>query len=323
MRAASGEGPVREADRTHERLSGVPLFRDLDADTVERIARFARRRSYPRDVNIVSLGEPGHALYVVLEGEVDVIYPARSTEFRLGRLGPGECFGEMAILNDMPRSATVRTTGPVEVLVLEREDFERVVREEPAIAMVLLDVLSRRIRNADDQLGGLSERAMRDPLTGLLNRRAFHERLGEEVDRARRYGDPFSLILIDLDRFAVVNDVHGHEVGDVVLEWVGRILVEHTRHADSAYRVGGEEFAVLCPASEGGVARSAAERLVSVVGQATPPLDIDLDITLSAGYASCPAEARSADGIFVTADRALMRAKATGRNRVCGTADLR
>jgi len=271
----------------------------------------------------VQIGDPGHALFVVVAGEVDVIYPARSSEFRLARLGPGECFGEMAILNDMPRSATVRTTGVVEVLQLERQDFEQVVRETPTIAMALLDVLSRRIRNADDQLGGLSEQAMRDSLTGLLNRRAFQERLNEEADRTRRYGDPFSLVLIDLDKFKNINDTLGHDAGDAVLSWVGRVLVEHTRQADSAYRVGGEEFAILCPSSEGEVARAAAERLVSVIAQATPPLDVDLQVTMSAGYASCPTEGRTPDNIFQAADRALLRAKADGRNRVCGPDEIR
>jgi diguanylate cyclase (GGDEF)-like protein len=300
-----------------EYMSRVPLFRELQAEGLERITRRVLHRRVDPDTDIVHIGDPGRALYVIVEGEVDVVYPARSTEFKLARLGPGECFGEMAILNDMPSSATVRSTGPVGLLVLQREDFAEAVRESPRIATVLLEALSVRVRNAYDQLGEMNEQAMRDELTGLLNRRAFHERLGEESDRNRRYGDPFSLVLVDLDRFKTINESLGHNAGDRVLAWVGRILVEHTRSVDSVYRIGGEEFAIICPASEGPFARQAAERLVSVVAQAAPPLAADLQLTMSAGYAACPAEGRSPEQVFQAADRALTRAKADGRNRVC------
>ncbi len=302
-------------------LKGVPLLQSLSDDELDRIAPLVTRERIEAATNIVEIGDPGHALYIVVSGEVDVVYPARSSDFTLARLGPGETFGEMAILNDMPRSATVRSTGPVELFVLEREAFSRVLVDTPSVALKLLEVLSLRIRNADAQLGGLNEKAMRDQLTGLLNRRAFHDRLNEECDRTRRYGEPFSLILIDLDKFKQINDTLGHDSGDLVLGWMGRLLTEHTRQADSAYRIGGEEFAVLCPSSEGEVAARAAERLVSIVAQAKPPLSAELTVTMSAGYASCPAIARTPDEIFQQADRALLRAKADGRNRVCGPPD--
>ena len=90
-----------------EYMSRVPLFRELQAEGLERITSRVGHRRVESDTDIVHIGDPGRALYVIVEGEVDVVYPARSTEFKLARLGPGECFGEMAILNDMPSSATV------------------------------------------------------------------------------------------------------------------------------------------------------------------------------------------------------------------------
>lgn len=303
-------------------LARVPLFRELGPRAVARLARSSTRRQVPADTNIVEVGDPGHALFVVLGGEVDVLYPARSPEFRLARLGPGECFGEMALLNDMPGAATVRSTGAVEVLQLERSAFNQVLEESPTIARALLDVLSRRIQGADDQLGGLSALGMRDPLTRLLNRRAFQERLEEEVNRTRRYGEPFSLVLIDLDRFRKINDDVGQQAGDSILAWVGQILLEHTRQADSAYRVGGEEFAMLCPSSEGEVARAAADRVISVIAQAKPPVEVRMPVTMSAGYVSFPSDSQTPDGAFQAAGRALTWAKRTGRNRVCGPADV-
>ncbi len=298
-------------------LSKVPLLHGLSEDDLRRIAEATRRQSFDTGADIVEIGEPGRSLYLIVEGHVQVLYPARSTDFELARLGPGDFFGEMALLNDRPRSATVRAVDPVDVLVLDKSDFRRILMGSPAVAIQLLEALSIRIRNADEQISGLSDKAMRDALTGLLNRRAFHERMAEEVDRARRYGDQFSLILLDLDHFKSINDGLGHDVGDQVLSWVGRILTEHTRAADAPFRVGGEEFAVLCPATSSSVARAVAERLVGVVGEARPPVKPEVHVTMSAGHATCPDHGSAHDRLYNVADAALLRAKSEGRNRVC------
>lgn len=297
-------------------LAGVPLFRGLPAEKLEQLARHCELADFPEDHVIMALGDAGHALHVIVSGEVQVVYPARAAEVELSRLGPSEFFGEMAILNEMPRSATVRTTTPVTTLVLEREAFRSVLEASPALAVPLLEALSLRIRTADEQISDLSDQALRDPLTGLLNRRSFKDRLAEECDRTRRYGEPFSLVVLDVDHFKDVNENHGHAVGDQVLAWIGRLIGEHTRAADSAYRLGGEEFAIVCPSSEGDVAASAARRIVDVVAQARPPLDFQIRVTLSGGYASAPTDARRPDALFHLAERALLRAKAEGRNRV-------
>lgn len=303
-------------------LTRVPLFQELAPEDLQRVLDVTTPAAFEAGTEIVTLGDPGHALFIVTSGEVQVLYPARSGEFELARLGPGECFGEMALLNGRPRSATVRAVDRVETLALAKEDFDRVLMETPRLAVELLGVLSRRIRNADEQISGLSDKALHDPLTGLLNRRAFHERLQEECDRFRRYGDGFALILLDLDRFKTINDTLGHDVGDQVLAWVGRVLGEHTRSADASFRVGGEEFAVLCPRTSGEVAQHAAQRLVAVVGEARPPVREGgrVELTMSAGFSVCPDHARRPDLLFQVADQALLRAKAEGRDRVVAPA---
>src|SRR6185436_5956522 len=98
---------------TTELLARVPLFQQLDQADLERIAAATRSESYEPGKEIVRIGDAGHALYVVLEGTVLVVYPARSSDVELARLGVGEFFGEMAILNEKPRSATVRTIDAV------------------------------------------------------------------------------------------------------------------------------------------------------------------------------------------------------------------
>lgn len=298
-----------------DQLRKVPLFKDLDDENLERLALACRTVSFPAATKIVKMGEPGHSLFLIANGSVRVLYPARSADFELARLHGGEFFGEMALLNEMPRSATVESVDEVELLVLEKDDFRRIIMESASVALHFLEILSLRIRNADEQISGLSEKAMRDSLTGLLNRRAFRERLSEESDRSIRYGDSFALILIDLDRFKSINDTFGHDTGDTVLAWVGRLLTEHTRAADSPFRVGGEEFAILAPATNGDVAAALCQRLVETVAEAKPPVDFELKVTLSAGYAACPEHTTSPDKLFNIADRALLKAKDEGKNQ--------
>ncbi|MSR35637.1 MAG: cyclic nucleotide-binding domain-containing protein [Gemmatimonadetes bacterium] len=93
---------------THELLARVPLFHELDQVDLGRLAAATRSESYTTEQDSVRIGDAGHTLYVVLEGTVVVVYPSRSEDVELARLGPGEFFGEMAILNENPRSATVR-----------------------------------------------------------------------------------------------------------------------------------------------------------------------------------------------------------------------
>ena len=300
-----------------EHLSRVPLFERLDPEALRKLARLTRTATFPSDAKIVEMGESGLSLFVILEGHVRVLYPARSADFELARLGPGDFFGEMALLNDKPRSATVQAVEDVELLVLAQDDFRNVLLESPTVALQLIESLSIRIRSADEHISTLSDKAMRDPLTGLLNRRSYRERIKEEVDRALRYEERFSLILLDLDQFKSVNDTFGHDVGDVVLGWTGRLLSEHTRSADTPFRIGGEEFAILAPSTEASVAHSVTQRLVDVVAEARPPVDFELKVTMSGGYACCPDHTASPEALFTLADKALFQAKAEGRNRVC------
>ena len=138
-----------------------------------------------------------------------------------------------------------------------------------------------------------------------------------ECDRTRRYSERFSLILLDLDHFKTINDTLGHDVGDAILSWIGRILTEHTRLTDMPFRIGGEAFAILCPGTHGVLARSMAQRLVAVVGEATPPGVHELHLTMSAGYSTCPDHGTGTETLYHLADQALFKAKRKVRNRVC------
>jgi len=164
----------------------------------------------------------------------------------------------------------------------------------------------------------IEDQAVYDGLTGLLNHRAFYERLAAELARSRRYRHPLGLLMIDLDGFKAFNDRHGYQAGDEVLRAVAGVLAsELRRDVDAACRYGGEEFAVILPDTPLGVA-AVAERLRRAVAAATFTFgDEAVDtVTVSVGATTYPGSTGSVDGLVAAADEALQAAKAAGRNRV-------
>lgn len=156
-----------------------------------------------------------------------------------------------------------------------------------------------------------------DMLTGLANRRAFDEAAQHEIQRAIRYGTPLALVLVDLDFFKVINDTHGHHVGDQVLVNFARILTASVRGVDLAGRWGGEEFIILMPGAELGEAVLVAERMrLTVAGAPTKVDGATCGYTASFGVAEFSARAPTLDALLGRADTALYRAKDKGRNRV-------
>lgn len=289
-----------------ELLRRVPLFEGLGPEDLQWIAKATHVRSFAAGESIFEIGEPGRSLYILTAGNVQVLHPNEPTSYQLARLGPGDFLGEMAVLNDSPRSATARAIGSVEALVLEKGDFRQLVLERPDVSLKLLEAMAQRIRKADEQISGLSTEAVRDRLTGLNNRLAFQERLEEEAARVRRYGGSFSIILVDLRDFAKVNQQHGQAVGDQILRWVGRLLNEHTRASDIPFRFEEDTFTILCPWTSAEVAGQVAKRLVALVGEAKPPVGDGLSLSLRASYATCPDHAREGQGLYHHAQRALM-----------------
>ena len=166
------------------------------------------------------------------------------------------------------------------------------------------------LRNAA-LLAEVEHLATRDALTGLVNRRVFDEGLERAVHKAARTSTPLSLVVLDLDRFKLVNDSYGHQVGDDVLRAAGRALAAATRGEDLAARYGGEEFVVLLPDTDGETALAIAERLRAGIAAEVH----GLAVTASAGVATLPADATTGTALVSAADRALYEAKRTGRDR--------
>lgn len=161
--------------------------------------------------------------------------------------------------------------------------------------------------------GQLRDLATHDPLTNVLNARAFSSELAQELSRNRRYGRPLALIYLDLDDFKKVNDAHGHATGDAVLRLVADAMRSAVRQADVVGRLGGDEFGVLMPETDGPVAQAAANRLVAgirTVFRGTP------SVTASIGVVAVTGTEAGSDELLRRADQAMYEAKRAGKDRV-------
>ena len=170
----------------------------------------------------------------------------------------------------------------------------------------------------------ISSLARTDGLTGLLNHRTFVEKLAEEYRRIDREPRPFSILLMDIDKFKAVNDTYGHPVGDIAIKAVATVLRETARTTDFVARYGGEEFAVGMVDTTTKGARQMAERVRSIMEKTvvTAVGSRDLKITLSIGVASFPEDTKTPAELVTLSDNALYQAKKSGRNRVCLQKDI-
>lgn len=168
-------------------------------------------------------------------------------------------------------------------------------------------------------IDGLCELSLKDPLTGLSNRRHFRAMLDRTIDQVARSGDPALLLMIDIDHFKKVNDTYGHPAGDKVLQAIGQALLKCVRPMDTVSRFGGEEFAVVLPNCHSYFGVTVAERIRQSIQDLAIEVGHDhtLNVTVSIGGAYAPEWVRSTAALWTErADVQLYRAKGEGRNRV-------
>ncbi|HQZ38160.1 MAG TPA: diguanylate cyclase [Vicinamibacterales bacterium] len=222
----------------------------------------------------------------------------------------------------------LNTDTPVIVItVADTEDVDIAAAEAGAVdflpkANLNPRLLERAVRYAVKMgatLKQLRALALRDELTGLLNRRELHTLLQDEWLRSARFKRPFSVGVADIDYFKRVNDEHGHPAGDEVIRHVGRVLEATLRRLDRVARVGGEEFAILMPETGRQEAIIAMERVRAALARSPcvlPGGGVTLPVTLSIGVGVSLEDADNPDALFGVADKRLYAAKRGGRDRV-------
>jgi two-component system cell cycle response regulator len=313
-----------------------PLFASLtDSGRGGRILVIDdRRSSYERMARVLA-GEhkvdvevdPQEALFHAAEGDYDLLIVSLGLEH----------FDALRLCSQV-RSLERTRNVPI-LVVVEVEDNARLLRGleigvndylmRPIDANELLARVRTQIRKRRygarlrDNVQMSMELALTDPLTGLYNRRYMESHVTSLVEQALARGKPLALLVVDIDYFKAVNDVHGHDAGDDVLREFATRVKKSIRGIDLACRYGGEEFVIVMPETDMAVAAIVAERIRRRI--AGEPFSIRagaaaLDVTISVGLAALAGVADTAAQILKRADQALYRAKRDGRNRVVADA---
>ena len=183
---------------------------------------------------------------------------------------------------------------------------------------LVMNTFNTMALNMQQKQAELRDMAVRDGLTGLLNRREFLRILAQELDRARRRSTEMSVMMLDIDHFKKINDTYGHQIGDDVLRCTAALFGRQIRAMDTVARYGGEEFIVITPESSEGALVIAKRILAAVAGQPFSDGKGDtFNVTISIGLASYPHHAVEANELVNKADMALYQAKDRGRNQIC------
>ena len=193
-------------------------------------------------------------------------------------------------------------------------DLQDEAREQIAALSVATEIENIGIKEQNELL---RQRSRIDALTGIANRAAFDERLAGELERARRTQRPLALCMLDIDHFKKINDAHGHQVGDQMLQAVARAIEDSVRKMDIAARYGGEEFAIIAPECDPAKAASLAERLreaVEKIGLLAGTQTLRVTTSVGVGFVRWPGSGRTAGELIKVADARLYDAKRAGRN---------
>jgi diguanylate cyclase (GGDEF)-like protein len=311
-------------------LKSVGILADLSEEERHQVSAFFHFQAYQREEVLFREGENGQELYIVGTGRVaSWIRLADGTAHRVGEFLPGDFFGEMAIIEKAPRSATCQATEDSTVLVLQAADFYRLMEEQAQISIKImnrmLDAAADRSIRSSEFLSDMvrwgdeaRKRAVLDGLTGLFNRRFLEEALRDGLQKARAGGAPLALLMMDLDHFRQINQHYGAQTGDQAIQALVPVLRAVLRADDVPARCGGDEFAILLP----NTAEPEALRLARAICDGVRELDFFAGrsgplakITTSQGVACFPEHGTELKALWEAADRALYRAKQEGRDR--------
>jgi len=206
-------------------------------------------------------------------------------------------------------------------MLTRRRELSEHLGRQISLKTALMDVLTSAglfrvpILIEYDELKKLQLNAVTDPLTGLYNRRLFGEAFEKELNRARRYGLPLGLVILDLHRFKEVNDKHGHPRGDEVLRAAASTLRKALRTSDSAFRIGGDEFALLLPQTDAAQALALSRRVGTVFGESIENFQMGVSVSMDHGVATFPQDGDQADQLIRVADERLYHLKHANHGR--------
>lgn len=220
---------------------------------------------------------------------------------------------------DLPEAVSLECWDKI---LLRRQELSESLSKPISLKTVIVDVLADTnylrmpILMEYQELKKLQINAATDALTGLYNRRLFEEYFNKELNRAKRYGQHLAVVIMDLHRFKDINDKYGHLAGDQALQSAASTMRKTLRTSDYAFRIGGDEFALLLPQSDPEQAGTLCRRLRSSYAAATEPMKLDVALALDYGIAVFPEDGDLQEGLLRLADERLYQLKNSGRNHL-------
>lgn len=292
----------------------------VDDDAVDRTAVIRALRQSRQPFKIEELSTAEDALAAFAQGQFDAVL----LDYRLPDMDGLEVLRRMNARRGGSTAILMLTGMDDDALAIRcieagAQDF--LLKQELTPRHLMRAVIHARMRHGIETAlleshERLRELAEQDPLTGLANRYFFDQTLRASIPRATRYGLELALLLLDLDNFKLVNDSHGHDVGDLMLRVVAERLLEITREGDILCRLGGDEFAVLAfQRGDEETVHVLAQRLLEKLAEPIQVEGLTLPVSVSIGIALCPDNSENADELFKCADLAMYRAKRDGRNQ--------
>jgi diguanylate cyclase (GGDEF)-like protein len=317
-------------------LKTSPLLKNLSDLEYNAVLAFLEPRRVRSGDTIMKEGADGEEMFILVSGRISAwVSQADGTQRMMFEISPGDFFGEMSIIANESRSATLKAKVDTELLVLHGIDFFRIIYDHPIIGSKMLDAI-RKVQNiwleqTSRYLSDLMRwgetarrRAIVDELTGLYNRRFLEESAQVRFSQGNVGLRSVSLMMMDLDKIHEINERHGTSAGDQMFISVADVLRTATRNWDICARLSGDEFAVLLPDTGSEEARVIAERVrqitsekkVSVPKTPDSAEKTEIAVSTSIGIATAPIHADTWASLLLAADKALHHSKEMGRNRV-------
>lgn len=334
QREAGGNG-IRIAqagtDELLNFLKKVGIFSELKLSELHLVAQRLKLYRFPKNAVIFKENQEGNELFVIKSGSTSVrIRLSDGSEKEIALLKAGEFFGEMAIFENAPRSATCIAAEDCEIFSLQKDEFFDLMKRSPHAAISImkgmLNKTTERLQASGQFVAQMvkwgeeaSLRAVTDKLTGVFNRRYMESELEKRFEEAKNNGTSIVMIMADMDYFREVNELYSHEIGDRYIIEVAKVFKNTFRKTDIIARYGGDEFTILLPNTDLSMAMKVAEEVRKNVERLDflkefegPPLHL----SVSLGISCYPQTALTLQELKEQADKALYAAKHAGRNRV-------
>jgi diguanylate cyclase (GGDEF)-like protein len=312
-------------------LKKINIFSDLNTQELTSIARYLKPCNVKNGTILFKEGDKGDELFIVKKGVIaSTIRLPDGTQKQIAQFKGGNFFGEMAIFENAPRSATCIALEKSDLFTMHKDDFYQAIESHPKIAIdimyKMLTIITQRLRNTGKFLSDMvrwgneaSKRAITDELTGVYNRRYLDTILQDYFRSSLNLGNSLSLLMIDLDYFREINEHYSNEIGNRVLCEITGVFRRLLKENDIIARYGGDEFTIILPNTNLNQAKEIAETIrrqaaeLMILKNLGGPLS---QITLSLGIASFPENSKDLVILKEMADKALYKAKEEGRNKV-------